>query len=93
MRSRFSAFAVGDAGYLLRTWHPRTRPEELRIDPEVVWTSLQIVEATEDEVEFIARNRGPGGRASSANAPGSPGEQAGGGISTVNRSVAEPPLT
>jgi hypothetical protein len=22
MRSRYSAFAVGDAGYLLRTWHP-----------------------------------------------------------------------
>jgi hypothetical protein len=26
MRSRYSAFAVGDVGYLLRTWHPSSRP-------------------------------------------------------------------
>ncbi|MFZ2176709.1 MAG: YchJ family metal-binding protein, partial [Rhodococcus sp. (in: high G+C Gram-positive bacteria)] len=26
MRSRFSAFAVLDAEYLLATWHPSTRP-------------------------------------------------------------------
>ena len=26
MRSRYSAFAVGDAAYLLRTWHPSDRP-------------------------------------------------------------------
>ncbi|HEX8496958.1 MAG TPA: YchJ family metal-binding protein, partial [Actinomycetales bacterium] len=26
MRSRFSAFAVGDAAYLGATWHPSTRP-------------------------------------------------------------------
>ena len=26
MRSRYSAFVVLDAGYLLRTWHPDTRP-------------------------------------------------------------------
>ena len=29
MRSRYSAFAVGDAGYLLRTWHPSGRPRTL----------------------------------------------------------------
>jgi uncharacterized protein YchJ len=26
MRSRYSAFAVGDPAYLLATWHPTTRP-------------------------------------------------------------------
>lgn len=26
MRSRYSAFAVGDEAYLLRSWHPTTRP-------------------------------------------------------------------
>jgi len=62
MRSRYSAFVVGDAGYLLRTWHPRTRPAELHLDPAVEWLSLQVLEATGDEVEFIARYRGPGGR-------------------------------
>ena len=33
MRSRYSAFAVGDAGYLLRTWHPSGRPQALTLDP------------------------------------------------------------
>lgn len=28
MRSRFSAFAVGDAEYLLATWHRATRPRQ-----------------------------------------------------------------
>ena len=32
MRSRFSAFARGDAGYLLRSWHPSTRPTSLDLD-------------------------------------------------------------
>jgi SEC-C motif-containing protein len=62
MRSRYSAFVVGDGDYLLRTWHPRTRPAELRLSQEVEWLSLHVVEATGDEVEFIARYRGPGGR-------------------------------
>jgi SEC-C motif-containing protein len=61
MRSRYSAFAVGDADYLWRTWHPRTRPKSVGIEPEVVWTGLEIVrcvdggtEDTEGEVEFRA---------------------------------------
>lgn len=29
MRSRFTAFAVGDEDYLLRTWAPEDRPETL----------------------------------------------------------------
>lgn len=62
MRSRYSAFVVGDTDYLLRTWHPRTRPAELRLDPNVEWLSLQVLDATGDEVEFVARYRGPGGR-------------------------------
>jgi SEC-C motif-containing protein len=44
MRSRYSAFAVGDAGYLLRTWHPADRPEELTLDPELRWTRLAVLE-------------------------------------------------
>jgi SEC-C motif domain protein len=61
MRSRYSAFAVGDAGYLLRTWHPDTRPRSLRLDPEVHWTGLEILATTggrlldpEGTVEFRA---------------------------------------
>ena len=44
MRSRFSAFALGHAGYLLRSWHPRTRPAELDLDDTLTWRRLQIVD-------------------------------------------------
>lgn len=61
MRSRYSAFAVGDADYLWRTWHPRTRPESVDIDPQVQWTGLEIVRCVgglngdaEGDVEFRA---------------------------------------
>ena len=43
MRSRYSAFAVGDAGYLLATWHPSTRPPSLELDPTVRWTGLDLL--------------------------------------------------
>lgn len=58
MRSRYTAFALGDADYLWRTWHPRTRPEQVTIDPAVEWTGLEIIEAAGDEVEFRASYRG-----------------------------------
>ncbi|MFG2355453.1 YchJ family protein [Streptomyces sp. NPDC048521] len=47
MRSRYSAFVKGDAGYLLRTWHPRTRPERLDLDPRMRWTGLEILGTTD----------------------------------------------
>ncbi len=46
MRSRYSAFAVGDAGYLLRTWHPSARPQRLTLDPALRWTRLAVIEAS-----------------------------------------------
>ncbi|MCW3040562.1 MAG: hypothetical protein JWM31_2467, partial [Solirubrobacterales bacterium] len=33
MRSRYSAFAVGDPVYLLASWHPSTRPRSLELAP------------------------------------------------------------
>lgn len=68
MRSRFSAFAVGDADYLLATWHPRTRPESVDLDPDDRWYRLDI-HSTErggpfDDVglvEFTAYHRGHSG--------------------------------
>ncbi|WP_153814785.1 YchJ family metal-binding protein [Streptomyces sp. SUK 48] len=47
MRSRYCAFVKGDAGYLLRTWHPRTRPERLDLDPGMRWTGLEILDGTD----------------------------------------------
>lgn len=46
MRSRFSAFSVGDAGYLLRTWHPSTRPARLDLGGGLRWVRLEILETT-----------------------------------------------
>jgi SEC-C motif domain protein len=44
MRSRYSAFALGLAPYLLRTWHPSTRPAHLDLDDGMTWRRLQIVD-------------------------------------------------
>lgn len=67
MRSRYSAFAILDAGYLLRTWHPDTRPAGLELDPGIQWRRLDIVSTTrggpldtEGTVEFTAHFRHEG---------------------------------
>ncbi|WP_369034727.1 MULTISPECIES: YchJ family protein [Streptomyces] len=44
MRSRYSAFVKRDEPYLLRTWHPRTRPARVEFDPGMRWTGLEILE-------------------------------------------------
>ena len=62
MRSRFTACAVGDEPYLLRTWHPSTRPAAIGLDPAVRWLGLEVLDSTdggpfggEGIVEFRAR--------------------------------------
>lgn len=64
MRSRYSAYVVGDAAYLLATWHPRTAPVELDLDPQQRWFRLDILASdrggmldTTGTVEFVARYR------------------------------------
>ncbi|MGK9147440.1 SEC-C domain-containing protein [Plantibacter flavus] len=64
MRSRFSAFAVGDVAYLLRTWHRSTRPATLDLDPSVRWYRLDIIATTrggllddEGTVDFVAHHK------------------------------------
>ena len=61
MRSRYSAFVVGDAPYLLRSWHSTTRPPELHLDDAIEWSGLEILGSTggsalhtEGTVEFRA---------------------------------------
>lgn len=44
MRSRFTAFAIGDVPHLLRTWHPSSRPSELELDGGLRWTRLDIID-------------------------------------------------
>lgn len=71
MRSRFAAFAIGDAAHLLRTWHPSTRPAGLDLDDDVTWVRLDIIGTerggpfdADGVVEFEAFHRGPAGRGS-----------------------------
>jgi SEC-C motif-containing protein len=65
MRSRYSAFVVGDEPYLLRTWHPSTRPERVEPDPQVRWLRLEVLATTgghlldgEGTVAFVAHHDG-----------------------------------
>ena len=50
---------TGDADYLLKSWHPTTRPRSLQLDPDLRWYRLDIIGrskgallATEGTVEF-----------------------------------------
>ncbi len=63
MRSRYAAFVVGDAAYLLRTWHASTRPRRLRLDPGETWLGLEVLSRnagglfdTAGKVEFRAHS-------------------------------------
>ncbi|WP_243075183.1 YchJ family protein [Microbacterium sp. SS28] len=61
MRSRYTAFLVGDARYLAESWHPRTRSASIDLEPDMRWTKLEIVDAESGEtsgtVEFRAHWR------------------------------------
>jgi SEC-C motif-containing protein len=68
MRSRYSAFAVGDLAYLARSWHPDTRPRRIHDDPDRRWTGLTILATDgggaldhEGVVEFEAHHAGGAG--------------------------------
>ncbi|MCA0331932.1 MAG: hypothetical protein LCI03_18830 [Actinobacteria bacterium] len=62
MRSRYTAFVVGDAGYLARTWHSSARPDALALDASRTWRGLHVLDAVrgslldaDGQVEFVAR--------------------------------------
>jgi SEC-C motif-containing protein len=63
MRSRYVAFVLARSDYLLRTWHPSTRPEALNLTTNGLrWLGLQVrrLEAggpadPQGTVEFVAR--------------------------------------
>ncbi len=62
MRSRYSAFVLQRASYLLNTWYSSHRPAELDFDDNVKWLGLQVeahrvLDSEHAEVEFVARSR------------------------------------
>lgn len=63
MRSRFTAFAIGDEAHLLRSWHPSTRPTSIGLVHGQEWTRLEVLATLagglldpEGEVEFRAHH-------------------------------------
>lgn len=56
MRSRYSAYVLGLEDYLFRTWHPRTRPDDLKLPP-AEWLGLEVLRSWDDVVEFRATFR------------------------------------
>ncbi|WP_051198608.1 YchJ family protein [Gordonia shandongensis] len=69
MRSRFTAFAVGDETHLLATWHADTRPESCPTDPDTRWLHLAVDDVVDGSpfhtagvVEFTAVYRDADGR-------------------------------
>ena len=62
MRSRYSAFVLKRADYLLATWHASTRPADVSPDDGTKWLGLEVrrhtvVAADHAQVEFVARYR------------------------------------
>jgi SEC-C motif-containing protein len=72
MRSRYSAYVLERAPYLLATWHPDHRPADLTFEFGVKWLGLDVrAESLAGEgeagntawVHFVARVRDASGRA------------------------------
>jgi len=65
MRSRYCAFVLEDADYLMATWHGSRRPPDLEFEAGTKWLGLEVrdhrlVDETHAEVEFVARSRHAG---------------------------------
>jgi SEC-C motif-containing protein len=55
MRSRYSAYVLKNEDYLLKSWHPSTRPESLDLkDDSTQWKKLKIISAFENKIHFVA---------------------------------------
>jgi SEC-C motif domain protein len=70
MRARYSAYVLGNEAYVLATWHPRTRPARLDLAASggLRWLGLDVrrhtpIDDDHAEVEFVARSRAGGDRA------------------------------
>ena len=61
MRSRYTAYVLGDMGYVSTTWHPSTRPSDLEPDAASTWLGLDVKSHSESgdkaQVSFVARYR------------------------------------
>ncbi|WP_313556028.1 YchJ family protein [Miniimonas arenae] len=51
MRSRYTAYALGDEDHVLRTWHPDTAPSVLDLSDGVTFVGLQVVDTVAGGVD------------------------------------------
>ena len=68
MRSRYSAFVLERAAYLLQSWAVSHRPESIAFEPGVKWLGLDVRAHRQTgenaaEVEFVARQKPTNGPA------------------------------
>ena len=61
MRSRYSAYVLGNEAYLQGCWHASTRPAETIVDGKAKWLGLEVRAVQQQgegaTVEFVARCR------------------------------------
>lgn len=57
MRSRYTAYTLGDVQYLLDSWYHLTRPETIELERDVQWLRLNILASSTDQVKFVATYR------------------------------------
>ena len=61
MRSRYSAYVLQRADYLLATWHAGSRPPGVDFEPGLRWVGLQLLQhvpaGDAATVTFIARSK------------------------------------
>ncbi len=67
MRSRYTAYVMGLIDYLLKSWHPATRPAQIDLESQTKWLGLKVVrcekgkqEDSDGQVSFVARYRSGG---------------------------------
>ena len=70
MRSRYTAYALGDGDHLFRTWHARTRPDDVEPDPRVRWVGLDRPRRRRRRAGRRRGRRGVPGRSGSATTTG-----------------------
>lgn len=43
MRSRYTAYVLREDDHVFRTWHPRTRPDDVSTSPVLQWQGLEVL--------------------------------------------------
>jgi len=56
MRSRYTAYALGNEEYLLQSWHASTRPQALNLEGTLRWCGLKVLSTSSEKTSAVANN-------------------------------------